>query len=154
MRIAFDLDDTLIPSVAAFSTEPPPRWGIGPGEALRSGATALLRELADRGHAIGVYTTSDRARTSVWWTFLRYQISLCRIVNRRAHDDWLHSLSRADRDRMRQHIKYPPAFGFDLLVDDAIVVANAGVRHGFNVVLVDPRDEHWARRVLDFVRSR
>jgi hypothetical protein len=155
MLIAFDLDDTLIPSAGAFSTEAPADLRrFAPGEALRAKTPATLRELLRRGHTLAVYTSSDRQPSSVWFNFWRYGVPLRRIVNRRVHDDWLRSLPRTERDRVRYPVKYPPAFGFDLLVDDALAIAEAGQRHGFDVLRVDPADEDWDLRVLDFVQSR
>jgi hypothetical protein len=43
--------------------------------------------------------------------------------------------------------KYPPAFGIDLLVDDAEGGAIEGRRHGFRVLLVDDNDGSWFRCV-------
>jgi hypothetical protein len=52
MRIAFDLDGTLVPTSGGFATEPPRSLVLGwlVSEQLRSGATALLRDLAAAGH--------------------------------------------------------------------------------------------------------
>lgn len=49
--------------------------------------------------------------------------------------------------------KYPPAFGIDLLIDDAEGVAPEGTRHGFRVLQVLPGDDAWDRRVRDAVRA-
>jgi len=63
MRIAFDLDDTLIPSVHTFATELPPRRLLGRllcRICLRLGTTRLLRALSNQGHDLWIYTTSLR----------------------------------------------------------------------------------------------
>jgi hypothetical protein len=65
MRIAFDLDDTLFPSVHTFATERPPRRLLGRlfcQIPLRLGTTRLLRTLTDRGHDLWIYTTSLRSQ--------------------------------------------------------------------------------------------
>lgn len=49
--------------------------------------------------------------------------------------------------------KCPPAFGIDLLVDDAEGVALEGARHGFEVLRVLPDDDAWDERVRDAVRA-
>ena len=65
MRIAFDLDDTLIPSVCTFPTERPPRRLLGRlfcRIPVRLGTTRLLRALTNQGHDLWIYTTSLRGR--------------------------------------------------------------------------------------------
>ncbi|NQD57776.1 hypothetical protein HP546_20795, partial [Pseudomonas sp. CM25] len=45
--------------------------------------------------------------------------------------------------------KLPSAFDIDLHVDDSEGVRLEGVDHGFRVVVVCPKDENWAQKVLD-----
>lgn len=49
--------------------------------------------------------------------------------------------------------KYPPAFGIDLLVDNAEGVSIEGKRLGFAVLIVDERDTSWCSRVDWAVRE-
>jgi phosphoserine phosphatase len=64
VRIAFDLDDTLIPSAHFFPVEAPVRpWlaHLVDGELLRRGTGRVLRHLTERGCTLWVYTTSFRS---------------------------------------------------------------------------------------------
>jgi hypothetical protein len=60
VRIAFDLDDTLLPCGRAFPTEAPPRPWVPFGEPLRRGTHVLLVSLRAVGHELWVYTSSHR----------------------------------------------------------------------------------------------
>ncbi|MNP27482.1 hypothetical protein D3C76_1203950 [compost metagenome] len=45
--------------------------------------------------------------------------------------------------------KLPSAFDIDLHVDDSEGVRLEGVDHGFRVVVVCPKDQNWAQKVMD-----
>ena len=112
MRIAFDLDGMLIPAPGSpMAVEP---LGLLPrlvsGEKIRAGAPHLLAALHRGGHEIWLYTTSYRspARLRAW--FAAFGVRLTGVINQARHDA---VVSRALPS------KYPPAFGIDLLVDDA-----------------------------------
>ncbi len=145
MRIAFDLDDTLIPCSYPFPVEPATRLARWLGaEPLRRGALGLLRRLRAHGCDVWVYTTSLRSPFGIRVQFWSYGIRLGGVVNGDRH---------ARRSRGRGHerydcSKYPPAFGIDLLVDDLEGVRAEGRRCGFQVVRVSPSDENWTARVL------
>ena len=99
MRIAFDLDDTLIPSEHQFATEPPPtgllaRWFAL--EPLRLGTVQLLTELRRQGHEVCIYTTSLRQAFATKMLFRCYGIPVRRVINENEHQravrqlgDWL-----------------------------------------------------------------
>ena len=146
MRIAFDLDDTLIPSFSGlFAVEPPEgffrRWLAG--EWLRAGATALLRTLAGHGCEVCVYTTSLRRPGTIRRLFRCYGVGLREVVNGERHYRWM------ERQRGRYPCsKYPPAFGIDLLVDDSEGVQMEAKQFGFQMVLVRPEDDDWADKIL------
>ena len=79
MRIAFDLDDTLIPGRSPFDLEPVPagwrRWLCT--EPLGLGTVELFRALRHRGHQVWIYTTSFRTplRTRLlFWGYLRRSV--------------------------------------------------------------------------------
>lgn len=64
MRIAFDLDDTLIaPSFPAEAVPLPARWLCR--ERLRQGTKELFRTLRGNGHELWVYTTSCRKESYI-----------------------------------------------------------------------------------------
>ncbi|MCB9759748.1 MAG: hypothetical protein H6739_07885 [Alphaproteobacteria bacterium] len=129
MRVAFDLDDTLIPCGLDFPTEAPAlpwlAWLLRP-EPLRVGTTAALAALRADGHELWVYTSSFRSALSVRLTFLCYGLWLDGVINQQRHD------ARVGRGGP---VKDPAAFGVDLLFDDSVAVAEAG---GGRVVLVAP----------------
>jgi len=131
MRIAFDLDDTLIPSVHTFATEQPPRRLLGwmfcriP---LRLGTTRLLRTLTNQGHDLWIYTTSLRSRFLIRQLFNIPGVRIGGVINGDDH---------ATQGTIRCS-KYPPVFGMDVLVDDLPGVVVEGKRHGFHVIQVGP----------------
>ena len=88
MRIAFDLDNTLIPYAdefpAARSLPVPLRWWFR--EPLRVGAAKLLRELRAYGCDIWIYTTSGRDPTYLKLWFLLLGVPLGGVVNCRKHE--------------------------------------------------------------------
>lgn len=146
MRIAFDLDGTLLPispgQFEAFQVSRPIRWFIR--ERVRTGASGLLRELQAEGHEVWIYTTSLRSPRYVWWLFFAFGVRLSGIVNADVHAHALHG------HRVNSS-KYPPEFGIDLLVDDSIGVELEGKSHGFRVVRVDPDDRDWVGKVRSAV---
>jgi len=154
VRIAFDLDDTLVRCGKRFPTRAPSgAKRVLCSELLRRGAGELLRELKSAGHEIGVYTSSDRSRARVWLNFWSYGVSLGHVVNKTVHDAWWNSLDAQRRAQLAPCLKFPPAFGIDLLVDDSEAVASRGDALGYEVVLVDPDDDNWCARVLRAVDS-
>jgi hypothetical protein len=151
MRIAFDLDETLIPlTPAQFPVERPRsllgRWFAD--ESLRRGTASLLTALDRGGCELWVYTTSLRPPRSIRRLFRCYGVRLGGAVNGDTHYRWLQ-----EQPTHRRCSKYPPAFGVDLLVDDSEGVVMEGERFGFKVVRVRPDDAGWARTVLDAVNA-
>lgn len=142
MRIAFDLDGTLVPMFAdQLPVEPiawPMRaWAVDP---LRLDAVRLFRLLKARKHEVWVYTSSLRTRFDIRRTFWAHGIRLDGVINADVHAEAVGS---------RVASKYPPAFGIDLLVDDAPGVELEGGQHGFAVLRIDPGDADWFVRVAD-----
>jgi hypothetical protein len=152
MRIAFDLDDTLIPSRPDSFAVEKPRGLLGrlfAQEHLRHGTAELFRCLARQGCDLWVYTTSLRSPRSIRALFRWYGVRLGGAINQEVHWDWL----RRQPDALRCS-KYPPAFGIDLLVDDSEGVWLEGQQFRFNVVHVLPADVAWAEKVLAAVNRR
>jgi hypothetical protein len=149
MRIAFDLDNTLIPQREAFLTEPSVPLMLRPWfrERLRQGTRALLHDLKRQGYDIWVYTSSGRSPLYLRLWFLSLGIPLGGVVN-----CWRHECLLRER-RIPNCSKYPPAFGIELLIDDADGVALEGQRHGFPVLVVDPADTDWTARVREAICS-
>lgn len=144
MRIAFELDDTLVPRGRSFPTAAPSgARRLLCAEPLRAGAPALLRDLVDAGHEVAVYTSSDRSRLRVGLDFWSYGVRLAQVVNKTAHERWSARLPRGERPALRRALKYPPAFGIDLLIDDSEAVAREGRALGYEVIIVAPDDARW-----------
>lgn len=143
MRIAFDLDDTLLPTGARFATEAPDGpWIFRPfaPERMRVGAGALLRELRAQGHRLWVYTSSARTPATIHLLFLASGVRLEGVVNLDRHEAMVQRLGH-------RRLKCPRAFGIDVLVDDSVAVAREAERHGDRVLRVAPDDPAWAEPI-------
>lgn len=153
LRIAFDVDETLIPYGNEFPVEPSVPWRIFAPffrESLRVGAAALLKELIAQGCDVWIYTTSARSPSYFRFWFQLLGIRLGGVVNYHRHQ----AVVLAPASRHPSCSKYPPAFGIDLLVDNSEGVVLEGQRHGFDVIWVEPSDVAWAERVRAAVRRR
>ena len=140
MRVAFDLDNTLIRCGHNFPLEKPQRriWARLLGnEQLREGIKELTDACRQRGWEVWVYTTSYRSAWRIRRLFWLHGIRLHGVVNQQRHD-------REVRPRCTKH---PPSFGIDLLIDDSEGVRIEGERHGFRVLVVAPEDVQWAEKV-------
>ena len=140
MRIAFDLDNTLIRGEHDFALETPTRpfwaWLLGK-EALRAGTGELCAYCRAQGWEVWVYTTSYRSAGYIRRLFWLHGIRLAGVVNQARHD----------REVTVRSTKYPPRFGIDLLIDDSEGVRLEGERYGFNVLVVSSLDAEWAAKV-------
>lgn len=140
MRIAFDLDNTLIRCGYDFPPEKPQRqlWAKLLGhESLRQGIKELTDYCRQRGWEVWVYTTSYRSVWHIQRLFWLHGIRLDGVVNQQRHD----------REAQARCTKHPPSFGIDLLVDDSEGVRIEGERHGFRVLVVAPEDEQWTEKI-------
>ncbi|GLO53751.1 hypothetical protein PPUN110474_51520 [Pseudomonas putida] len=147
VRISFDIDDTLAcqaEHAAAEHSKLPAfvhRWL---GEPLRSGTRSLIRDLRRQGCSIWIYTSSGRTPSYIRRWLMLYGIRVDGVVNSDRHQHILavNGLENAPS-------KLPSAFDIDLHVDDSEGVRLEGVDHGFRVVVVCPKDENWAQKVMD-----
>ncbi|HKS11515.1 MAG TPA: hypothetical protein VJS90_00610 [Pseudomonas sp.] len=147
VRISFDIDDTLACQLYHSDVEHSRlpgfvhRWL---GEPLRQGTRSLIRDLRRQGCSIWIYTSSGRTPSYIRRWLLLYGIRVDGVVNSDRHYHGLkgHGLSNPPS-------KFPPAFDIDLHVDDSEGVGIEGADHGFRVVVVNPEDENWTRKVLD-----
>jgi hypothetical protein len=140
MRIAFDLDNTLIRGAYLFALETPRHrlWARMLGkEKLRAGISELVTHCQRQGWEVWVYTTSYRSAEYIRWLFWLQGIALAGVVNQARH---------AREVRVRS-TKYPPQFGIDLLIDDAPGVGLEGERYGFEVLVISPDDAEWVAKV-------
>lgn len=145
MRISFDLDDTLICYADVVPAEPRRPWYrrlLVPDEPMRLGTPQLFADLHERGWEIWVYTTSHRSPRSIRRWFAAHGIRIDGVVNQRRHQDATQSESG------KSPSKNPAKFGIDLHVDDLPGVQLEGQQHGFSVVVISTKDQHWVETVL------
>ena len=141
MRIAFDLDDTLLATTHDFPIELPFKkiWSyFFKYEPLRKGTFELFSQCKNLNHEIWIYTTSFRNPIYIRRLFWLYNIQIDGIVNQTIHDK-----------NVEQPIsKYPPAFDIDILIDNSEGVKIEGERHGFNTIWILPDDENWVENIF------
>lgn len=140
MRLAFDLDNTLIRCGHDFPLSTPQHrlWARVLGnEGLRHGIKELAEHCRNAGWEVWVYTTSYRSAWRIRRLFWLHGIRLDGVVNQQRHD----------REVQARCTKHPPSFGIDLLMDDSEGVRIEGERHGFRVLVVKPEDVQWAEKV-------
>ena len=142
MRIAFDLDGTLVPMFSGQFPVEPIAWPmhVFAADPLRLHTVRLFRLLKARRHEVWIYTSSLRKPFDIRRTFWAHGIHLHGVINADVHAEAVGS---------RVASKYPPAFGIDLLIDDAPGVEVEGGQHGFAVLRIDPGDAGWSVRVAD-----
>jgi hypothetical protein len=141
MNISFDLDSTLIPHGNEFEAEKrnfiARLIGI---EELRVGAAKLISDLQKNGHTIHIYTTSFRSKFKIRLMLFYYGIKAGRIVNQSQNQ-------RTLKNRNINSSKYPPAFGFDLHIDDSKGVEIEGKRLNFKTIIIEPNNKNWIEKV-------
>lgn len=143
MKISFDLDDTIIPGMKVFETEPQSLlhkvFGI---EKVRKGTIILFKELKKANHSVGIYTTSYRSKSKINLTFLLYGFSVDFIINQPIHQKEIKTLGV-------NSTKYPPAFGIDLHVDDSKGLEIEGGKHHFKTKIINEDDTDWVRTIIE-----
>lgn len=141
MRIAFDLDNTLIPYQNEFPTEIR-NWHqrLFNTERLRYGTPALLKKIQREGHEVWIYTSSMRSAGHIRRTFRSYGLRLDGVINFQIHHKTLGA-------RASQFSKFPPAFGIDLLVDDVPGIWDQLDRMGCEALIVSVQDLAWDKKV-------
>ena len=140
MRIAFDLDDTLIPASHRFPVEPPTYRLLAAllnAEKLRQGTRDIFRFCRERNWQVYIYTTSYRSPLYIRRLFWLYGIRLHGVINQARHN----------RSVTVRSTKYPPAFGIDYLIDDSEGVRIEGDRFRFKVICIKPADDAWTETI-------
>ena len=146
MRIAFDLDNTLIRDKYPFPLEPQSqRWFLRllGFEPLRKNTFQLMKLLQQQDHKIWIYTSSRRDLVYLRLLFQWQGILLDGIVNLDVHQQ--HVKTRCS--------KYPPAFGIDLLIDDSRGVAIESRKYVFEMIQIAPEDEDWHTKVIEKINE-
>lgn len=147
MNISFDLDSTLIPNGKEFKTEN--RSGIAKLfgiEEMRKGTCELISDLQSQGHKIHIYTTSYRTKRKIRFTLKYYGIKVSRIVNEKENRKVLKSWDINSS-------KFPPAFGFDLHIDDLKGVAIESKRFNFKAIIIEPTDKNWIEKIKRGIKN-
>ena len=130
MRIAFDLDGTLIPigenQFPIFFVPLPMRLFFR--EPIRQGTRELMKILHEQGHDLWVYTSSFRSKWYIWFFFRALGVKLKGVVNGDVHAKLRHHHTSTPS-------KFPPAFDIDILIDDSLGVEMEGKKHGFQVLM-------------------
>ncbi|WP_020405991.1 hypothetical protein [Hahella ganghwensis] len=145
MRIAFDLDDTLIPTTRAFSVGSKKArfpFSLIFTEPLRNGAPALIKSLAAE-HEIWIYTTSLRKPWHIKAWLRLWGIDVASIINQDAHHQAVSGNAAYAR-----FSKSPAAFGIDLMIDDLPGVEIECRQQGCQSLIIHVDDDHWAERVM------
>ncbi|MEN9610033.1 MAG: hypothetical protein RLZZ628_847 [Bacteroidota bacterium] len=146
MRIAFDLDNTLIPNGLSFETESPKRAFLAKllsSERLRIGTKNLFDACQAKGYETWIYTSSLRSTFYIRKLFWLYDIKLHGVVNQMIHDAVVKVAGSSYPPS-----KYPPHFGIDYLVDDSKGVQMEGEQYHFKVLLVQPDDLYWGESII------
>ncbi|MBB6048574.1 hypothetical protein [Armatimonas rosea] len=148
-RIAFGWSGTLVPEVGEFFCEEP--QGLGAlffQPRLRVGTLELLRALQSEGWEIWIYTLSHLPQSRIALYFRLNGIRLGGVITAQEHG----SAHRAGRAPSRSQ-KHGPAFGLTLIADDKLGTRQAGLRHGFETILVTNCHKDWTGPILSHCRS-
>ena len=141
MRISFDLDQTLLTFKNEFPTEPQNLFQkVLRFEKLRLGTVGLMQQIQLQDHEVWIYTSSQRPKHYINELFLRHEIKLDGILNRKYHISGVALERRALK-------KYPPAFDIDIHIDDSIGVMLDGEVFGFKTILVQPDEINWVKKI-------
>ena len=140
MRVAFDLDNTLIRNDFDFplaeAMRPAFRKLLGT-ELLRLGVQEVFAFCRQRKWEVWIYTTSYRSPFYIRKLLWVYGLRADGIVNQARHTKHV---------RVRS-TKHPPTFGIDILIDDSRGVLLEGQRFSFPVIQIDPDDASWVENV-------
>jgi len=141
MHISFDLDSTLIPHGKEFEAEKrnlvANLLGIEP---IRVGTSQLISDLQRQGHVIHIYTTSFRSKFKIRLMLFYYGIKVGKIINQSQNQ-------RTLRKRNKNASKYPPAFGFELHIDDSKGVEMEGTKLNFKTIIIKTNDKNWIETI-------
>jgi hypothetical protein len=146
MRIAFDLDNTLIRNDFDFPlavAQWPLLQKLLQTEPLRLGIQELFAFCRARRWEVWIYTTSYRSPFYIRKLLWVYGLQVDGIVNQARHTQQVKVRST----------KHPPTFGIDLLIDDSRGVQLEGERFGFNVIQIEPNDFGWVDTIQSHLLS-
>ncbi len=141
MHISFDLDSTLIPHGNEFEAEKRTFFATFLGiEPIRIGTSKLISDLQKQGHEIHIYTTSFRSKFKIRLMLFYYGIKVGKIINQSQNQHVL-------KERNKNASKYPPAFGFELHIDDSKGVEMEGEKLNFKTIIIKTKDKNWIEKI-------
>jgi hypothetical protein len=143
MKIAFDLDNTLIQNEFPFPIEAPNKsvWAkIMRFESLREGTKEIFDFCKEQNWETWIYTTSFRNISYINRNFWLYDIRLNGVINQEIHN----------KNVQINSSKHPPTFGIDVIIDDSPGVKMESEKFNFNAVLLSPENDNW---VLDLKKT-
>lgn len=144
MKIAFDLDDTLILS-DQNSFYDTPHWlaKLLGYEKLRQGTSSIFKFCDEQGWETWIYTTSYRKPSYIKLLFLLQGIKLHGVINQKRHENVVEVNCS----------KHPPSFGLDVVIDDSEGILIEAERFNFHAIWLKPENPDWVkelqRRLLD-----
>jgi hypothetical protein len=143
MKVAFDLDDTLIPTTVSFSCGSRKAnfpFNLFFKEHLRVGAAGLLKQIYAQ-HELWIYTTSLRSPLDVKLWLYGFDVKIHGVINADIH------YARVNRTPFQKYSKSPKIFGIDCLIDDSRGVQMECETQGVQCILVDYDDDQWTEKV-------
>jgi hypothetical protein len=140
MRVAFDLDNTLIRNDFDFplaQARRPILQRLLQTEPLRLGVNELFEFCRQQRWEVWIYTTSYRSPFYIRKLLWVYGLRVAGIVNQARHTKHV---------RIRS-TKHPPTFGITVLVDDSRGVELEGQQFSFSVIQIDPDNIDWVATI-------
>ena len=147
MNISFDLDGTLITNGNEFETEYRSKIaGLFSVEKIRKDTSKLISLLENNGHRIHIYTTSFRSERKIRRNLKYYGIKVNKIINQTEN-------KRILKEHKNNSSKYPPAFGFDIHIDDLKGVGIESEKYKFKAIIIEPTDNNWIEKILNDIEN-
>ncbi len=136
MKVAFDLDNTLIRYAHDFALETPQKSLLARlfhVEKLRYGTIEIFNYCKSQNWETWIYTTSFRSKWYIKTLFWVHSIALDGVINQEIHNQNVKVSSS----------KHPPTFGIDVVIDDSEGVKIEGERFNFDVIWLKADNENW-----------
>ncbi|MEM6806327.1 MAG: HAD family hydrolase [Bacteroidota bacterium] len=149
MRIAFDLDGTLIDRRFRPEKLKYPIGKLFMQEYLRKGVREVAAYLKKNKVELWVYTTSLRSSGYIRRLFFVYGISLNEVINQKIHDKAMKTYSIKPKAS-----KYPPHWDISLLVDDQKGLELEAKIYEFEVYILSPSDLAWPERIIAAIERK
>nr|WP_309685441.1 hypothetical protein [Armatimonas sp.] len=145
MKIAIDLEGTLIAECGEFACERPhplARRALRCG--LRVGAKSLLQSLVKAGHTLTLYTSGNHSALTLRLWCLAAGLPVRRIITLRQ--------CRKNARRKASLVAWPPVQGQDLILDDELRHVQAAQRLGVPGIQITNRERDWTARLASLTQ--